>query len=376
MIPDTPRGSWVASDVPGRLDALGWSRWHRRVIIALGITWILDGLEASLVGEPRADAASRDALGLTGDPGRVRQLRVPRRPGRSARWCSATSPIASAASGCSSSRSASISVATAAERPGAELRGVPRLPLPRRRGHRRRVLGDQLGDRRARAGARPRPDRSRDQRQLLGRRRDRRRRDARRARSDGIFPRAIGWRVAFGLGALLGLAILLVRRHVPESPRWLLTTATSDAANATVERTRSRSRSRAALPVASIDDRRAVRVQVRGTWGCARSLHTLFGAIRGARSSASSLMLAQAFLYNSIFFSYGLILEEFHGVPADHVGPLHRAVRGRQLPRPAAARPAVRSLGPAHDDPGDLRAVGRAAARDRRLVRRRAGSTP
>jgi hypothetical protein len=49
MIPDTPRGAWVTTDVPGRLDALGWSRWHQRLILALGITWILDGLEASLV---------------------------------------------------------------------------------------------------------------------------------------------------------------------------------------------------------------------------------------------------------------------------------------------------------------------------------------
>ncbi len=46
-------------------------------------------------------------------------------------------------------------------------------------------------------------------------------------------------------------------------------------------------------------------------------------------------MLAQAFLYNSIFFSYGLILEKFHGVAPERRRPLHRAVRGRKLPRPA-----------------------------------------
>jgi len=49
MTPEIPTGRWIESDVPPRLDALGWSRWHRRVIIALGITWILDGLEASLI---------------------------------------------------------------------------------------------------------------------------------------------------------------------------------------------------------------------------------------------------------------------------------------------------------------------------------------
>jgi len=49
VTPDAPTGTWIESDVPSRLDALGWSVWHRRVILALGITWILDGLEASLI---------------------------------------------------------------------------------------------------------------------------------------------------------------------------------------------------------------------------------------------------------------------------------------------------------------------------------------
>jgi hypothetical protein len=46
---DVAVGETIRSDVPPRLDALGWSTWHRRMVIALGITWVLDGLEASLV---------------------------------------------------------------------------------------------------------------------------------------------------------------------------------------------------------------------------------------------------------------------------------------------------------------------------------------
>src|SRR5262245_5391967 len=65
MIPDTPRGTWVTTDVPGRLDALGWSRWHQRLIVALGITWILDGLEASLVANVAPTLRHPDALGLS-----------------------------------------------------------------------------------------------------------------------------------------------------------------------------------------------------------------------------------------------------------------------------------------------------------------------
>src|SRR6266403_1382041 len=49
MQPDTAKGSWITTDIPGRLDALGWSRWHGRLVLALGITWVLDGLEASLI---------------------------------------------------------------------------------------------------------------------------------------------------------------------------------------------------------------------------------------------------------------------------------------------------------------------------------------
>src|SRR5690348_6351259 len=56
MIPDTPRGTWVTTDV---------SRWHQRLILALGITWILDGLEASLVANVAPTLRDPDTLGLS-----------------------------------------------------------------------------------------------------------------------------------------------------------------------------------------------------------------------------------------------------------------------------------------------------------------------
>jgi MFS family permease len=66
MKPEIARGTWISSDVPSRLDALGWSRWHRRVVLALGITWILDGLEASLIANLAPSLQDPRALGLTG----------------------------------------------------------------------------------------------------------------------------------------------------------------------------------------------------------------------------------------------------------------------------------------------------------------------
>ena len=62
---DAEVGSWIETDVPSRLDALGWSSWHSRVVVALGITWVLDGLEASLIANLAPTLESHAALGLT-----------------------------------------------------------------------------------------------------------------------------------------------------------------------------------------------------------------------------------------------------------------------------------------------------------------------
>src|SRR5262249_23679751 len=126
-----------------------------------------------------------------------------------------------------------------------------------------------------------------------------------------ILPIAIGWRVAFGFGALLGLAILLIRRHMPESPRWLLTHGHVQAAIATVERIEAQVRGRgyARTEATSITP---VTVKVSGTVGLRYLAHTLMQRYPRRTIYGLSLMLAQAFLYNSIFFSYGLILERFH----------------------------------------------------------------
>ena len=155
MIPDTPHGTWIITDVPGRLDALGWSRWHRRLILALGITWILDGLEASLVANLAPTLRHPDALGLTATAGRDRELGVPGRPGR--RRAGVRPPHRPARPQAAVPRHArALPRGDRAQRPGAGLRGVPRVPAPRGRRHRRRILRDQLRDRRARAGAHPR----------------------------------------------------------------------------------------------------------------------------------------------------------------------------------------------------------------------------
>jgi MFS family permease len=135
-----------------------------------------------------------------------------------------------------------------------------------------------------------------------------------------LFPIGVGWRVAFGLGAVLGLAIIMVRRHLPESPRWLLSHGYVRQAVAVVEYIEAQVYAAGAHAVTRVTAVAAINVQVTGTVGLRHLAHTLLRRYPRRTILGLSLMLAQAFLYNSIFFSYGLILERFHGVAPDRVG--------------------------------------------------------
>ena len=55
----------ITTDIPARLDRLPWSGWHWRVVIALGITWLLDGLEVTVVGSLAPTLQRPDTLGLS-----------------------------------------------------------------------------------------------------------------------------------------------------------------------------------------------------------------------------------------------------------------------------------------------------------------------
>lgn len=128
-------------------------------------------------------------------------------------------------------------------------------------------------------------------------------------------PISAGWRIVFFAGSLLGVAILLVRRDVPESPRWLLMHGHVNAARATLVKIESE-----ILGSRSILEVKPIRLRVMGCVGIEHLLRTLLKRYPRRTILGFVLMLSQAFLYNSIFFSYGLILERFHGVPAERVG--------------------------------------------------------
>ena len=226
-------GAIVETDIPARLDRLPWGRFHTLVVAALGITWILDGLEVTLVGavagafkqSPVLHFTNTD-VGLAGSAyiagavlGALFFGWLTDRLGRKKLFFVTLTVYLVA------------TAATALLLESLELRPVP---LHHRRRHRRRVRGHQLDDPGAHPGARARLDRSRHQRQLLGRRGDRRGRLDRAARSRRCCPQtsAGAWRSrSVPLSAAF---IFFMRLWLPESPRWLVTHGRAAEAEAIV----------------------------------------------------------------------------------------------------------------------------------------------
>jgi MFS family permease len=134
-----------------------------------------------------------------------------------------------------------------------------------------------------------------------------------------IFAVDIGWRVGFFIGAVLGLFILFVRRHVPESPRWLVTHGQSVRAEEMLGEIEQRvAQAGRALP--PVDETDAITLHPRAHIGFGVIIRAMFGLYRRRAFLGLALMTAQAFLYNAIFFTYTLVLTQFYAVPAADTG--------------------------------------------------------
>jgi len=300
----------IETDVPARLDALGWGRFHTLVIAALGITWILDGLEVTLAGSIGATLQtsslhlSESQIGLSAScylAGAVLGALIfgwlADRFGRK-RLFYATLGLYLAATAATAFSFDAASFAFFRFLTGAGIGGeytainsaIQELIPARYRGRTDLAVNGSfwLG---AAGGA-------------LG---------ALILLQAGLLPPDLGWRLAFGIGAVLGLGILFLRRYLPESPRWLLTHGRADEADRVLLAIE---RSMRAIPP---PDRARLRLRPHS----ARLTDVAKSLVRDYPQRTTvglALMAAQAFFYNAIFFTYALVLARFFDVPADRTG--------------------------------------------------------
>lgn len=129
------------------------------------------------------------------------------------------------------------------------------------------------------------------------------------------------WRIAFAIGAILSLAVLLIRRYVPESPRWLATHGRNDEAERVVggiEERVKEATGREELPL--VDENETIIIEQRESIGFSPIARAMFQMYPRRTVLGLVLMTAQAFLYNAVLFTYGLILSNYFGVPGTNVG--------------------------------------------------------
>jgi len=132
-----------------------------------------------------------------------------------------------------------------------------------------------------------------------------------------VFPADVGWRLGFGLGALLGLTILVVRRHVPESPRWLFIHGRAEEADRIVDTVESAVEAETGrlLP----EPRGSIEIHPRKTTGLRTIVATLVRTYPRRSALGLALFVGQAFLYNAFTFDLGTLLSTFYGVDAADV---------------------------------------------------------
>ena len=322
--PSIDRGV-VETSIPFRLDALCWSGFHTRVVLALGITWVLDGLEVTLAGAlsgalkqspmlhfSNFEVGLANSCYLTGAVlGAFGFGWLTDRIGRKklffitlALYLAATAATALSWSVASYALFRFLTGAGIGGEYTAINSTIQELIPARYRGWTDLIINGSFW-----LGA------------ALG------------ATSAIVLldPNWIdvdrGWRLAYLTGACLGLVVFVMRIWIPESPRWLVIHGHPDQADAIMDDIdRSVAPNTQDRPVAiSGEDAPShawpkLRLRMRDHTPLSEVARTLFKAYRERSLVGLVLMIAQAFFYNAIFFTFALVLTDFYGIPADQVG--------------------------------------------------------
>ena len=125
----------------------------------------------------------------------------------------------------------------------------------------------------------------------------------------------VGWRLAFLMGPVLALVVIVVARTLPESPRWLLTHGRVDEAEAELAKIEAVQ----GTPVTPVSDDLAIELVPEKQYGYLRFLRLVFKTYPKRAILGATLMITQSFLYNAIFFTYALVLTQFYDVSATSV---------------------------------------------------------
>jgi MFS family permease len=304
----------VKTDIPARLDNMPWGRFHTLVVAALGVTWILDGLEVTLAGalsgalkdSPVLQFSNTD-IGIVGSVylagavlGALFFGWLTDRLGRKKLFF-ITLAVYLVATGATALTWNLWTFALCRFVTGAGIGGeyaainstIQELVPARVRGWTDLVINGSfwVGAAIGAAGSIVLLD-------------------------PKIIDPEIGWRLAFLIGAALGLIVFFMRMWLPESPRWLMTHGRVEEAESIVDEIE-RSITGAVAPNRDLPK---VQLRPRTHTPLVEAAHALFVLHRNRAWVGLVLMTAQAFFYNAIFFTYALVLTDFFAIPSDRVG--------------------------------------------------------
>jgi MFS family permease len=305
-------GREITTDIPARMDRLPWSQFHLLVVVALGITWVLDGLEVTIVGSIGPILKDKQTLGLTDQEiGSVAACYVAGsvagalvfgwltdRFGRRLIF-NVTLGIYLLGVLCSAFAWNFWTFAAFRCLTGLGIGGeyaainsaIDELIPARLRGRVDLIVNGSYWAGAAIGAA--------GSLLLLS------------GRLVGI---DLGWRLGFGIGAVLGGFILFLRRFVPESPRWQVTHGREREAEQTTGEIEQKIGKDLPPP------KNTLKIHPRKVFGFGIILGAMVGKNRGRSFLALTLMVAQAFLFNAVFFTYGLVLVTFYHIQEARAG--------------------------------------------------------